>query len=454
MVERFPYGRAPFWLMALALISSLLLVATRKRAAQDRPDLTIATFATQHYPAYKAVLPEFERRHGVKVGVSLVDQRSLRTRLQNAMMAKAEVPDLVEIEDGTLGFFTRGTLSDVGFVDLTEPIQREGYRDKIVASRFSKWESRGRLFAIPHDVHPVMLVYRADLVEQLGLRVEELDTWDAFAAAGRKVLKDVDGDGVIDRYMVDFPAGGGFGLNVLLAQRGVSSFDAQGRVTFDDPRTVDTMLWYLRQVRGNERIATECGWGQPLAKAMIDGVALFYIAPDWRTFSIEQDVPSLRGKLKLMPLPAWEKGGRRTSTWGGTGLAITKQSKRPELAWELAKFLYFTEAELGKRFVGTHVLPPFKSAWSQPEFHAPSPFFSGQALGDEYARLAGETPSIWDSPYASTADSQLGEVFLHAVDEFDRNGEAGVRELIERELHEAKAYIERVMSRNVLARQP
>jgi arabinosaccharide transport system substrate-binding protein len=450
MVERFPYGKAPFWLLALALASSLLLVATRQRAAEDRPDLSLATFAVQHYTAYKRMLPEFERLHHVKVGLQLVDSRALQTRLQNAMLAHAAVPDLVELGDGTIGYFTRGPLVDVGFLDLTERIERGGYRERMVASRFSKWESRGHLFAIPHDVHPVMLVYRADLVEALGLHVEELDTWDAFAAAGQRVLKDLDGDGVIDRYMIDFPEGGGFGLLIVLRQRGVGLFNERGEVSFNDPRTVDTMLWYLHQVRGPHRIATECGWGQPLAKAMNDGVALFYVAPDWRSHMFQTDVPGLAGKLKLMPLPAWQKGGRRTSTFGGTGLAITKQSPHPELAWELAKFLYFTPSELGKRFAETGVLPPFRDAWGLPEFQAPSAFYSGQRLGAEYAQLAPETPPVWDSPYSAKAEAKLGEVFLRAVAHFDRHGDDGLRQVIEQELAGADAYLRRLMARDVL----
>ncbi len=449
MIERFPYGKAPFWLLALALSSGLLLLATRQQAARAA-DLTLATFAVQHYSAYQRILPEFERRHHVKVGIQLVDQRALQTRLQNAMLAHTAVPDLVELIDGSIGYFTRGPLKDVGFADLTTRMAQSGYRERIVASRFSKWQSRGHLFAVPHDVHPVMLAYRADLVEQLGIRIDELETWDDFATVGARVSKDLNGDGVIDRYMIDLPAAGGWGLNVLLLQRGVELFGPRGEVSFDDPRTVDTMLWYLKQVRGPRRIATECGWGQPLAKAMSDGLALFYIAPDWRSYLLQTDVPSLSGKLKLMPLPAWEKGGRRTSVWGGTGLAITKQSRHQDLAWELLKFLYFNTNELGKRFASTNIVPPFKDAWTLPEFQAPNSFYSGQRLGAEYARLAPDTPAVWDSPYTATAEGKLSEVFLHGAQYFDAHGEQGLRQVIERELTAAQAYVQRVMSRNVL----
>ena len=104
---------------------------------------------------------------------------------------------------------------------------------------------------------------------------------------------------------------------------------------------------------------------------MIDGVCLFYMCPDWRTRQIQNDVSSVAGKLGLMPLPAWEPGGLRTSTWGGTGLAFTNQCRNPDLAWKLAMYLYYDRDQLGPRFADTNILPPLKSAWNLPEFQQP-----------------------------------------------------------------------------------
>ena len=98
----------------------------------------------------------------------------------------------------------------------------------------------------------------------------------------------------------------------------------------------------MKQIQGPTRIAFPAGWGQNLAKAMIDGLVLFYFCPDWRTMQFEMDVPSLKGKLGLMPLPAWEPGGLRTSTWGGDGAGVPEAAASNfDLAWKLAMYLYF-----------------------------------------------------------------------------------------------------------------
>jgi arabinosaccharide transport system substrate-binding protein len=337
----FPYGKAPLSILILAIGAGAYVFVSAAREQSRRPDLVYATFTKEHAAAYRGVVGEFEKQHGVHVQFQVVDQRALQGRLQSALQVGAAVPDMVELLDGTMGVFTKGPIDGVGFVDLTQRVRSSGLHDQLVTSRFKKWSSRDHIFALPHDVHPVMLAYRRDLVEQLGIDVSRLTTWDEFCRVGRDVSKrDDDHNGIPDHYMLDLPTDGGDALRLLLVQRGGNFFDADGEVTFDSEEAVDVICWYVKQIQGDTRIAFPCGWGQNLSKAMLDGLCLFYICPDWRTAQFEADVPSLSGKLALMPLPAWEPGGRRTTTWGGTGLAITKQCKNPDLAWELAMYLY------------------------------------------------------------------------------------------------------------------
>jgi arabinosaccharide transport system substrate-binding protein len=186
---------------------------------------------------------------------------------------------------------------------------------------------------------------------------------------------------------------------------------------------------------------------------MRDGLALFYIAPDWRTRSLEMEAPNVAKLFKLMPLPAWKKGERRTSVWGGSGLAITKQTKRPELAWELAKSLYFEPSELGKRFSFTNIIPPLKDSWSLPEFHQENEFYQGQKLGLLYASLAPEAPADWSTPYKTRAQDRLGDVFLRALEHYRAHGNAGLEDTIRRELERVTRDLERYMGRFVLAKR-
>lgn len=439
MLDRFPYGKAPFVLLVIAVLSSVAFAATR---TNTRPaDLVLATFASTHVQPYRNALPEFEKKHGVNVLIQQVDFQSLEARLQSAIVANTDVPDLVEISEGTLGFFTRGPERDFGFMDLTELVKRDGLDHRVVETRYAPWSTRGRIYALPHDVHPVMLAYRRDLVEELGIDVNELDTWEKFVATGRKITKDLDGDGTIDRFMLDLPKNGQWGIQILLRQQGIDLFDAEGNVGFNTPKAVDTVLWYLRETRSPERISYEAGWGQTFIKALSDGLVLFVMTPDWRSWQYQNDAPKLKGKMALMPLPAWEKGGRRTSTWGMTGLTISKNTKNPELAWEVAKYLYYNKEDLGKRFAANNIIPPLKEAWDLPEFHQPNEFYSNQKLGLEYARLAPQVPPLFPSPIYKSAQSKLDEAITRCAIYYGANGEVGLREKVQAELQRAADYL-------------
>jgi len=450
----YPYGKAAGIILVLAGVTGGTHLFLSHQRQAERPDLVMAIFAPNHEADYRAALPEFEAKHGVKVQLQLVDSRALQSRLQSALLTGADVPDMVELLNGSIGFFTRGPLEDVGLVDLTDRLHAEGIYSRMVETRFSTWSSRGRIFALPHDIHPVGLAYRRDLIAQLGIDVTRLKTWDDFVAMGQSVVKDLDGDGNIDRYALDMPMSADTGLRILLLQRGGQLFDAAGNVAFDSEIVVKTIAWYVRQTVGENRIGYEAGWGQSLTQAMNDGLVLFYFCPDWRTKTFEMDLPNQNGNMGIIPLPAWEEGGCRTSTWGGTGLAITKSGKQQELAWELAKFLYLNTKDLANRFRSTNIVPAFKEAWDLPAFKEPNPFFGGQSIGQIMAELAAETPPSYLSPYIGLASARITQTYLESVAYYQRRGEAGLEENIRDSLASHAGFVRRVIARNVFLQPP
>ncbi len=431
----FPYGNTPLVILLLAVASGIFIAVSDRSRVAERPDLIFATFTKEHANAYRDAIRNFEAENNVRIQVQVVNQRALQSRLQSAMQAGADVPDIVELLDGTIGYFAKGPIEDVGFVDLTERVKAEGLLDRVVKSRFSKWSSRGHVFALPHDVHPIMLAYRKDITDQLGIDVKKLTTWEEFARVGRDVVtKDINGDGIPDRYMLDLPSDGSSALQILVLQRGENIFDANGDVAYDTKAVADVMLWYIHQVTGKNRIAFAAGWGQNLSKAMNDGLVLFYFCPDWRIMQFENDVPGMSGKMALMPMPAWTEGGTRTSTWGGTGLAITKQSKQKEMAWKLAMHLYYDSKMLGERFDKLKILPPLKESWNEPQIDKPVPYFSNQRIGTMYAELASQVPSEQTSAYIWLAVDKMKEAFNNTLLYYESHGDEGIDEYAMSEL--------------------
>ena len=159
---------------------------------------------------------------------------------------------------------------------------------------------------------------------------------------------------------------------------------------------------------------------------MIDGLVLFQWTPDWRSWVFQDEVPSLKGKMALMPMPAWKPGGRRTSVWGGTGLIIMKRTKNPELAWELAKFLYFDATELGERFQATNILPVLKDAWNLPEFgSARTRTGRTSRSASMYAALAPRRRRVYSSPVDAQARTKLDEAYARSAAHYETTARRG-----------------------------
>jgi ABC-type glycerol-3-phosphate transport system substrate-binding protein len=152
--------------------------------------------------------------------------------------------------------------------------------------------------------------------------------------------------------------------------------------------------------------------------------------------------------MALMPLPAAEVGGRRTSTWGGTMLGITKSCPNPELAWKVAEHMYFNKAELAVRFRATNILPPLKDAWEHPAFDEQRPYWSGQKLGRLYADLAEEVPPQYASPLIETAKTKMAGVISASAAYYREHGAEGFEDFARNRLKGAADEVRRYIQRN------
>jgi|WetSurMetagenome_2_1015567.scaffolds.fasta_scaffold56512_2 arabinosaccharide transport system substrate-binding protein len=456
VADRLPLGAAPLIILGIAVVSGVWLIfGWLLGGPTGSPPGTIRywTFANSHYDAYVPLARKFDESHpptadrpaGAHVDVSLVHIDAVTSRLRAAFWSDLDVPDLVEVEISSAGSFFRGPAEDIGFEDLTDWLKSSGLYDKMVKSRFAPYTHKGRIYGMPHDVHPMMLAYRRDLFEEAGIDASKLLTWDDFIREGRRVTKQG------SRYMIELLSGGNGGLEVMLFQRDGGYFDADGNVILDNETAVEAMKWYIPLVAGPNRIASDVGHtssGVSFAKAIEDGYFLSVLAPDWRTKMIEMSLPQLSGKMALMPLPAAKPGGRRTSTWGGTMLGITKHCPDKALAREVATYMYTEPESLADRFRSLNILPPFKDVWTHPAFKEPRPYWSNQPIGELYVALADDVPPQYTSPYTPLAKAKLDTAVAACVTYYEAHGEEGFDAFVRERLKAAADDIRLQMTRN------
>ncbi len=447
LLDDLPLGLAPLLIAAMGLIAGLYLLVHPVHTPQA--DLTMWVFGPVHADAYQAAAGGFATRTGNRVDVQLINYNAVNQKLRSALWAAVNIPDLVEIEKSAAGGFFRGPLDKVGFLDLAPYLQRDGILKRIPANALATYTDRGAVFGLPHDIHPVMLAYRADIVDpylaRRGLRMEDLTTWDDYFRELRGlVVPD-------ERYLLQVEYGDAWAFQIFLMQRGGGVFGPHGELRMDDDIAVHTMLWMIPLVAetGARQVAASLGnWDPSYYRGLVDGFYIAVLCPDWRTSQLQTFARDLYGKMRLVPLPAPAPGGLRTSQVGGTMLGITRAAKDPELAWQFAKSIYYgSPAQHGRLFRITNIITPDRGAWSDPAYHEARPYWRNQVLGEQFIGLVDQVPAFYSSGFLPTAVAKLNEVIVSCYSRYRSHGADGFEAYARHRLKTAADYVRAQMAR-------
>jgi ABC-type glycerol-3-phosphate transport system substrate-binding protein len=446
-LEELPLGLAPLLIAGMGLIAGVYLFIYPVHRQQA--DLTMWVFGALHADAYKGAAERFAARTDHTVDVQLINYNAVNQKLRSALWAAVNIPDLVEIEKSAAGSFFRGPLDKVGFLDLKPYLERDGILGRVPANALATYSDRGAIFGLPHDIHPVMLAYRADIVDpylaRRGLRMEDLATWDDY-------FRELHGLLIPDeRYLLQVEYGDAWAFQIFLMQRGGGVFGPHGRLRMDDDIAVQTMLWMIPLVAasGDQQVAASLGnWDPSFYRGLVEGYYVAVLCPDWRSSQIQTFARDLYGKMRLVPLPAPATGGLRTSQSGGTMLGITRSAKDPGLAWQFAKNIYYgSPAQHGRLFRTTNILTPDRLAWSDPAYHEARPYWSNQVLGELYIALADEVPPFYSSAFLPAAVAKLNEAIVACYSHYRSHGPDGFEAYVRERLKSAADYVRVQMAR-------
>jgi len=443
-----------FGLLLITVLAavSTTLVLVQSDAPQD--GLQYWTFDRSHAQVAAQAAAAWNPRHaGLPVRVTALTGPTLLTRMLSGFYSDTPVGDMIEVERSHIGQVFAGPVKDIGFLDLTDRIDRDGLRDVINAPSLSPWSLHARNYGLPHDVHPTMLLYRSDLVEAAGIDVSRIETWDDYFRVMRPLFRDHDGDGRPDTYLLNISPTNIGAHEVLLLQAGGGMFDVSGQPALNSAINVRTVSRMVVWLAGPNRMTADAPTSGPSGiKLANDGYMLGFLTPDWFAGAIKKELPNLAGKFKLMPLPAWERGGRRTSVLGGTMVGITRACADPEAAWAFVRHLYFAPETAERLYATFCIVSPIKSNWTLPCYDAPDPYFSGQPVGRLFLNLAGDVPERIPSPFYAAATNVLNAAMVGICRHVDREAitdPAQVEPEVRRRLDAAQAELLRLMQRNV-----
>ncbi len=446
----FPQGRILLLIFVLAMLGAAgLLLHTASRSETDQ---IVWVFDASHADTYRlptdryrALTNVYEKATGRTVAVKLMPSRVLDARLLSLILGNIhsrEVPDLVEIEIGSVGKYFRAPPDENGLYPLDQFIANDPPAKDLSPARLATWSSGGHVFGVPRDVHPVTLSYRRDLFEQAGVNLAACTTWPAFYDACLRYQQYWQATGR-PRLAMQLSRWNASDLMIVLYQQHIELIGAGGRPSLSDPRLAQTIAFYAQLVAGSKPVSTPIA-DDLVARDLVEGHTACVLTPDWRVAYLRSE-PRLLGRLAMIPLPRFAPGDARTASWGGTMVAIPANCREPAASWELLRFMQLSPEALYARQYYSSILPAVTTAWDDKVWDRPDPLFGGQAIGRLYAQLARELPVQRTGPYSILLSQSIAAVSAATQTRLESSGPDHLEEFCREQLNAKQADLNRLL---------
>lgn len=267
---------------------------------------------------YGPVIKQFEKKYPnikIKFVLSPVSTDEY-TKFQNVVSANKGIPDIIQMEyDSMPQFAVKGNLMNFTSDSIEKQIGGNYNKAAWTAAHVS-----GGLYGIPTDQGPTVLYYRNDILNQYNLKTPT--TWKEFEEEGIKLHK-----ADPSKYM---------GFVDLADPRNLTNFLDYADSKPWDVKDVENLSFDMQnsKVKDVTDFIQRCikeGVLQPISsagsefnQAMNNNRYATYLDGAWRGDLLKTMYPSLSGKWKVTTPPVWGSDSARSSTSGGSMLALTK----------------------------------------------------------------------------------------------------------------------------------
>jgi cellobiose transport system substrate-binding protein len=248
-----------------------------------------------------------------------------------------------------------------------------------------KWKQsvapNGAQIGLGTDVGSLAICYRRDLFKKAGLptnrnAVSKLwPTWQAFNQVGKRFQAHAPKG-------VSFFDSGSNVFNAMIGQLNPAYYNSKGKVIVgSNPRVKSAWTLTMKAIKARQSAgfaAFSNDWNTGYKKGKFATVT----CPAWMMGYIQGQAPKTKGKWDIAAVPG---GG---GNWGGSFLAIPKQSSHSKEAYDLIKYLTSPAAE-AYVFKQTGNLPSQPALLKSKAVQAfKNPFFSNAPVGKIFATSA------------------------------------------------------------------
>ena len=347
--------------------AGLLLAGCVVTLAQAQQSITVAAYPAVDEIA-KAAVTQWKKKHPT-VEVKVVSRAFAdhHTAMTTALSTSSNLPDVMVVEFGYVARFAEGGgLEDLGAAPYAIKTQQArfvpfAFRQATAAS--------GAVVAVPADIGPGTLLYRADILKKAGLTEADLmQSWDGYVAAGVKIKATTGAYLVahardVKDIVIRSDIKPGEGLYI----------DAKGRVLVDSPRFVRAFE-LAKKVRDGKLDGKISAWSNEWSEGFKRGTIATQMSGAWLAGHLNNWLaPDTKGLWRASQLPekAW-------GSWGGSFYTIPKGAKNKALAWDFIQMMTLDPQMQLNAFKSQDAFPALVDVHNDAFFDQPIEFLGGQ----------------------------------------------------------------------------
>jgi arabinosaccharide transport system substrate-binding protein len=285
-----------------------------------------------------------------------------------------------------------------------------------VKSRVDIYSKDGKYYGVDFHVGAAVIYYNKEILDKAGVNPDSIVTWNDYEEAGKKVLA------ATGKPMGTVETADQWSFWPLISQQKSDFLDKDGKVILDNETNTKTLQFLQKLVQEKVLVPAPGGFhhAEEYYGFMNKGGAASIWMPMWYMGRFTDYMPDLKGKIIIKPMPVWEKGQFRSAGMGGTGTAVTKQSKNQELAMKFLAFAKLSKEGNIQIWKQLGFDPIRMDVWDSPELKADNKFteFFGKDIfktlidvkNEIYPVNIGEkTPAVTDAVKTKVMPSVLGD---------------------------------------------
>ncbi len=294
------------------------------------------------------LLAKFKAQTGITVEVSTLSANDLKNKVMTAAAGKVNPADVIFV-----GISNFGTFGSAGILRSLDGLVSDEVFSKVYGRDSFKID--GKTYCVPLYQQMVMVDYDKKKLGMIGLKGEDIKTWDDFENAAIKCKK----EGIVT-YPLAF-AVRHWSWYLIALSSGSNLFDSNMNPTFGSPDSIGykayarLIRWYREGLISPERLTSPNPHPSFWA-----GQAVFHQA--WQGSLAIANNPK---KSKVAPNATYLLLPEKHYTWGlPAGLAVSKYTKYPKASLEFINFMISEEAQRFMYFTNG-MFPALKSLFKE-----------------------------------------------------------------------------------------